>query len=71
MTSTARSDMRFASSWMVIASGKTISREIFSLASWTPWPLRRWVRRRKAATERVRSSSPAVALATVRRPRLR
>ena len=56
---------------MVIASGTTISREIFSLASWAPWPLRRWVRRRKAATERVRSSSPAVALATVRRPRLR
>ena len=56
---------------MVIVSGSTISRESFSLASLRPCPLRRWVRRRKAATERVRSSSPAVALVTVKRPRLR
>ena len=63
--------MRLASSWTVIVSGSTISREILSFASCWPWPLRRWVRRRNAATERMRSSSPEVALATVRRPRLR
>ena len=33
MTSTARSDMRLASSWMVIVSGSTISRAIFSFCS--------------------------------------
>ena len=71
MTSTARSDMRLASSWMVIASGSTISRAIFSFWSCAPWPFSRWVRRRNEATERVRSSSAEVALATVRRPRLR
>ena len=71
MTSTARSDMRLASSWMVIVSGSTISRAIFSFWSCAPWPFSRCVRRRNAATERVRSSSPAVALATVSRPRLR
>ena len=56
---------------MVIASGSTISRAIFSFCSCAPWPFSRWVRRRNAATERVRSSSPEVALVTVRRPRLR
>ncbi len=71
MTSTARSDMRFASSWMVIISGSTISLAIFSLDSEWPPPLSRWVRRRNAATERVRSSSAEVAVATVRRPRSR
>ncbi len=71
MTSTARSDMRAASSWMVIASGSTISRAIFSLWSCIPPPLRRWVRRRNEATERVRSSSAEVAVVTVRRPRFR
>ena len=71
MTSTARSDMRLASSWMVIVSGSTISRAIFSRDSCWPCPFRRCVRRRNAATERMRSSSASVALATVRRPRLR
>ena len=71
ITSTARSDMRLASSWMVIASGRTISRAIFSFWSCEPWPFSRCVRRRNAATERVRSSSPEVALVTVSRPRLR
>ena len=56
---------------MVIVSGSTISRAIFSFDSWCPCPFRRWVRRRNAATERVRSSSAAVAVATVSRPRLR
>ena len=56
---------------MVIASGRTISRAIFSFCSCAPWPLSRCVRRRNAATERVRSSSPEVALVTVSRPRLR
>ncbi len=54
-----------------MASGSTISRAIFSLWSCVPPPFRRWVRRRNAATERVRSSSMEVALETVRRPRLR
>src|SRR5271166_2829990 len=71
ITSTARSDIRFASSWIVIASGSTISRVIFSRCSCAPWPLSLCVRRRNDATERVRSSSLAVALATVSRPRLR
>ena len=71
ITSTARSDMRLASSWMVIASGRTISRAIFSFWSCAPWPFSRCVRRRNEATERVRSSSPEVALVTVSRPRLR
>src|SRR6202021_2620977 len=56
---------------MVIVSGSTISRAIFSFDSWCPCPFRRWVRRRNAATERVRSSSAAVAVVTVSRPRLR
>ncbi len=69
MTSTARSDMRLASSWMVIVSGRMISR--WSLSFCSAWcPLRRWVRRRNAATERVRSSAVSpVAVETVRRPR--
>src|SRR5271155_4667299 len=56
---------------MGIVSGSTISRAIFSFDSCCPCPFRRWVRRRNAATERVRSSSAAVAVATVSRPRLR
>ena len=69
MTSTPRSDMRLASSWMVMVSGSTTSRDKHSFCC-RPWPLRRWVRRRNDATERVRSSpSLAVALVTVRRPR--
>ena len=68
MTSTPRSDMRLASSWMVIVSGRTTSRDKRSFCSITPFM--RWVRRRNAATERVRSS-PSLwsALVTVRRPR--
>ena len=54
ITSTPRSDMRLASSWMVMVSGRTTSRDNFSFCSTTPFM--RWVRRRKAATERVRSS---------------
>ena len=69
ITSTARSDMRLASSWMVIVSGMITSRAIFSFCSTWRWPVRRWLRRRNDATERVRSSSPEVAAVTVRRPR--
>ena len=61
--------MRLASSWMVIVSGIVTSRAIFSFCSTWRWPMRRWLRRRKEASERVRSSSPEVALARVRRPR--
>ena len=69
MTSTARSDMRFASSWIVIVSGMMTSRMIFSLGSFEAMPFMRWTRRLNAATERVRSSSPVSTLVTVRRPR--
>ena len=69
ITSTARSDMRLASSWMVMVSGMITSRAIFSFCSTWRWPVRRWLRRRNDATERVRSSSPEVAAVTVRRPR--
>ena len=64
MTSTARSAMRLASSWMVIASGIVTSRTIFSVGIWKPCAcfFRRSVRRRKAATERARSSSSSSAL---------
>ena len=71
ITSTARSDMRLASSWMVIVSGIVTSRDSFSFCSTCPRPLIRCWRRRNEATERVRSSSPDVAVAMVRRPRLR
>ena len=58
---------------MVIVSGSTTSRISLSLGCCAMRPVRRCVRRRKAATERVRSSadSSEVALVTVRRPRLR
>src|SRR5882672_8094706 len=69
ITSTARSDMRLASSWMVIASGIVTSRASFSLASLAAWPLRRWVRRRNDATERSRTSSAVSAVTSVSRPR--
>ena len=57
ITSTARSAMRLASSWMVIVSGMVTSRAIFSFGSFGWWPFRRCTRRRNAATERMRSSS--------------
>ncbi len=57
MTSTARSDMRLARSWMVIASGIVTSRTNFSFGSLEAMPLSRCVRRRNEATERSRTSS--------------
>jgi hypothetical protein len=63
--------MRLASSWIVIVSGIVTSRAIFSFCSTWRWPMRRWLRRRNDATERVRSSSPEVAAVTVKRPRRR
>ena len=70
ITSTARSDMRLASSWMVMTSGIVTSRTSFSLGSLAAWPLvRRWVRRRNDATERSRSSSAVSAVTRVSRPR--
>src|SRR5476649_519137 len=49
--------MRLANSWIEINSGITTSREIFSFGSLEGrWPEMRWVRRRKAAIERWRSS---------------
>ncbi len=69
MTSTARSDMRLASSWMVMASGITTSRISFSFGSLEAWPFRRWVRRRNEAIERSRTSSALSAVTSVRRPR--
>ena len=71
ITSTARSDMRFASSWIVIVSGTMTSRASFSFGSAARLPVRRCMRRRNEASERVRSSSPPVAVAIVSRPRLR
>ena len=69
MTSTARSDMRLASSWMLMASGITTSRISFSFGSLDWCPLRRWVRRRNEAIERSRTSSAVSAVTSVRRPR--
>ena len=69
MTSTARSDMRLASSWMVIASGIITSRMSFSFGSLAACPFRRWVRRRNEAIERSRTSSALSAVTSVRRPR--
>src|SRR5260370_1410747 len=69
MTSTARSDMRLASSWMLMASGMTTSRTSFSFGSFEAWPFRRWVRRRNEAIERSRTSSAFSAVTSVRRPR--
>src|ERR1700675_4209637 len=69
MTSTARSDMRLASSWMLMASGITTSRINFSFGSLAAWPFRRWVRRRNEAIERSRTSSALSAVTSVRRPR--
>ena len=69
ITSTARSAMRLASSWMVIASGMITSRISFSFGSFEAWPLRRWVRRRNEAIDRSRTSSALSAVTTVRRPR--
>ena len=69
--STARSAMRFDNSWMVIASGMMTSRENFSVGFWKPCAcfFRRSVRRRKAATERLRSSSSDKAFDKVSLPR--
>src|SRR6478735_2463663 len=69
MTSTARSDMRLASSWMLMASGITTSRASFSFGSLAACPFRRWVRRRNEAIERSRTSSALSAVTSVRRPR--
>src|SRR3981189_769578 len=70
ITSTARSAIRLASSWIVIASGIVTSRTSFSFGSFAAWPFRRWTRRRKDATERSRTSPASSAVTTVRRPRL-
>src|SRR5271157_3232382 len=69
MTSTARSAMRLASSWIVIVSGIVTSRTIFSFGSLSRWPVMRWTRRRNEATERSRTSSADSAVTTVSRPR--
>src|ERR1700689_4195063 len=69
MTSTARSDMRLASSWILMASGITTSRISFSFGSFEAWPFRRWVRRRNEAIERSRTSSALSAVTSVSRPR--
>src|ERR1700724_2834344 len=50
-TSTERSAMRLASSWMVMVSGSVTSRAIFSFGSLSRWPLMRWTRRRDEANE--------------------
>ena len=71
ITSTARSDMRLGELLDGDRLGQHDLARDFLFLSCAPWPLSRWVRRRNAATERVRSSSPEVALVTVRRPRLR
>src|SRR5215471_817041 len=62
--------MRLASSWMVMVSGMVTSRTSFSLGSSAACPFSRWTRRRKAATDRSRSSSALSAVTTVSRPRL-
>ena len=54
---------------MVIVSGITTSRASFSFGSADTLPVMRWTRRRKAATERARSSSDSNAVVSVRRPR--
>src|SRR6266853_855914 len=69
MTSTARSDMRLASSWILMASGMMTSRTSFSFGSFDWCPFRRWVRRRNDAIERSRTSSALSAVTRVRRPR--
>ena len=69
MTSTPRSDMRLASSWIVMVSGMMTSRMSFSFGSSLAWPFRRCVRRRNEATERSRTSSVLSAVTSVRRPR--
>src|SRR4029078_6928987 len=69
MTSTARSAMRLASSWMVIASGIVTSRTSFSFGSLLRSPVRRCTRRRNDASERSRTSSAVMAVTSVRRRR--
>src|SRR5262249_20604438 len=61
--------MRLASSWMVMVSGMVTSRTSFSFGSSAVCAFSRWTRRRKAATERSRSSSALSAVTTVSRPR--
>ena len=55
-TSTARSDMRLARSWMVMVSGRTTSRTIFSRGSWCMARLNFSWRLRMADRERARAS---------------
>src|SRR5216684_2821281 len=55
---------------MVIVSGMVTSRTSFSFGSSAVCPFSRWTRRRKAATERSRSSSALSAVTSVSRPRL-
>ena len=70
MTSTARSAMRLASSWMVMVSGmRHFAGDLFLRARLSRWPVMRWTRRRNEATERSRTSSAVSAVTTVRRPR--
>jgi hypothetical protein len=72
-TSTARSVMRCASSWMVMVSGSRTSREIFSRGSEVPiWArlIFSW-RRRMADRDRERPSLSPVTLASVSLPRRR
>src|SRR5215831_6616786 len=54
---------------MVMVSGMVTSRTSFSLGSSAVCPFSRWTRRRKAATDRSRSSSALSAVTTVSRPR--
>src|SRR6266508_3168932 len=69
ITSALRSAMRLASSWMVMVSGMVTSRTSFSFGSSAVCPFNRCTRRRKAATERSRSSSALSAVTTVSRLR--
>ena len=70
-TSTARSDMRCASSWMVMVSGSITSRTIFSRGSWCSARLNFSWRRRIDDSERARASSSDSAVFSVSLPRRR
>src|SRR5204863_203490 len=67
--STARSAIRLASSWIVIASGIVTSRTSFSFGSLLFSEVRRCTRRRNEASERSRTSSALMAVTSVSRPR--
>ena len=72
ITSTARSDMRLASSWMVIVSGiDHLAGELLLLLGLRGGRSGAACGGGRRRRERVRSSSPPVAVAIVRRPRLR